>query len=271
MGANMSLPYGAWMGSELHDSLSYPDELAVEIQSYLHEIDDLLSTVSVNDVCMLFDVGAQARYSLHNEVFADLKRNDETSVESPFHVASHVLVDHGIPFDVLPANDELVPAWQLSPDDLARYAVVILPGCTHLTGCVVEVLAGYTAAGGRIILVDTPEDLFPEAQSVPAGGLAEHVAPRSRVRRITTGDLGVNTHALPDGRVSVHVVNYGLDRETSTFRRAEGVVLALPDTAGAVCRLVRPGEPDRPLDVIRGAAGSTVTLPFVDGHAVLVL
>jgi hypothetical protein len=53
MGANLTVPYGSWMGSEIEASFSLPDDLALDIQSFLKQIDPLLSAVSGNDVAVL--------------------------------------------------------------------------------------------------------------------------------------------------------------------------------------------------------------------------
>ena len=46
MGANMSLPYGSWLGTEIRNSYWAPRELVVEIGSFLKRIDHLISSTS---------------------------------------------------------------------------------------------------------------------------------------------------------------------------------------------------------------------------------
>ena len=43
MGANMTVPYGAWMGSRIEDSFYAPHELATEVQAFLADHEDLYS------------------------------------------------------------------------------------------------------------------------------------------------------------------------------------------------------------------------------------
>ena len=111
MGANMALPHGAWMGSVVQDSFSLPDALAVEIQSWLEDIDAFTSATSCNEIAVLYDIGAAAETALRREIFADNRVNDvQASVAAPYWDTIAALSDARIAYDTVPVNDSLVPA-----------------------------------------------------------------------------------------------------------------------------------------------------------------
>lgn len=150
MGANMTVPYGAWMGSEIQDAFSLPPALAREIHSFLAQVDPYLSPLSRNDVAVLYDVASNALLSLRGEVFSDNRVNDvDESVQPPFTATCAQLGTAGVPFDVVPLNDDVVPAWRFTAGDLKRYAVVVLPGDVEPPGWAREALDTYLKSGGR--------------------------------------------------------------------------------------------------------------------------
>ena len=56
MGANMTVPYGAWMGSRIEDSFYPPHDLATEMQAFLAEHEDLFSRQTCNEVAVVFSI-----------------------------------------------------------------------------------------------------------------------------------------------------------------------------------------------------------------------
>ena len=56
LGANMSVPYGSWMGSVIEDSFYAPHGLATEIQDFLADHEHLFARRTVNEVAVVFSV-----------------------------------------------------------------------------------------------------------------------------------------------------------------------------------------------------------------------
>jgi hypothetical protein len=257
MGANLTLPYGSWMGSEIRDAFSLPDGLAVEIQSFLASIDASLSTTSANDVAVLFDVGSNALLSLERHIFSDNRVNDvDEAVAVPFWDVTEQLGRSGVPFDVVAVNDDIVPAWRMSARDLARYRLVVLPGAPLLPDWAEAELERYRAAGGTVVSVDDPGQ--PAGQSSPGAALDPVLALArglTRVEVVDERDVGVNTHALDGGAVAIHLVNYRLDRERGTVLPVGPVTVRLRDWPAGTLRLVRPDGPPVDLHGTPGADG----------------
>jgi hypothetical protein len=55
-------------------------------------------------------------------VFADNRVNDTTTTCRPLLGTQREPRSHGVPFDVVAVNDDVVPSWYLTVDDLARYS-----------------------------------------------------------------------------------------------------------------------------------------------------
>ena len=262
MGANMTAPYGAWMGSEIEDAFSLPDDLAVEIQSFLKQVDPLLSTVSANDVGVIYDVASNARLALEREVFADNRVNDTNDeVTAPFWSLTAALGRAGVPFDVVAANDDVVPAWHFTAHDLARYALVVLPAGADLADWARAELEEYRAQGGAV--------LDAEAEGLHDQDVLRRASEASRVRVECATPLGVNTHALDDGRVALHLVNYDLDHEAGLLRAARDVTLRVPLLQDGPVRVTRPDGPVLELRPTMSGGVSRVVVPAIGTYAVL--
>ena len=56
LGANMSVPYGSWMGATIEDSFYAPHGLATEIQTFVADHEHLIARPTVNEVAVVFSV-----------------------------------------------------------------------------------------------------------------------------------------------------------------------------------------------------------------------
>jgi hypothetical protein len=262
MGANMTVPYGAWMGSQIQDAFSLPPALAREIQSFLAQVDPYLSPLSCNDVAVLYDVASNALLSVRREVFSDNRVNDlDESVRPPFLATCAQLAAAGVPFDVVPLNDDVVPAWRFSTNDLKRYAVVVLPGDVVPPSWAREALDTYAKSGGRVL--SWPGDADPDALL----GLCRAA---SHVELASQPPVGVNTHDVRDGEEAVHLVNYDVDEVTGTVRPAHGVRLRLRNVRCEAAELLRPEAPPTVEQVRQtDAAVAEIVVPCLASYAVV--
>ena len=61
LGVNMSVPYGAWMGSVIQDAFYPPHDLATEIQAFLAGNERLFSTGTWSEAGVVVSVGSSFR------------------------------------------------------------------------------------------------------------------------------------------------------------------------------------------------------------------
>ena len=251
MGANMALPYGAWMGSVVEDSFSLPDALAVEIQSWLEAIDGFTSARSGNEIAVLYDVGANAEIALRRQIFADNRFNDVAGdVAAPYWELIAALADARLAYDTVPVNDSVVPAPRIAGSDLGRYRLVILAGCTKLEPWAHAVLSDYVRQGGQVLVVGAANwgEKGDRITRLDGASAAAREAARFQSFAVATGGpVAVNTHATGSpGAFVLQVVNYGLDARTGAIAPLTDVELALPQSItglrchrpdGAVVRL----------------------------------
>ena len=208
LGANMSVPYGAWMGSVIEDSFWAPHELCVEIQTFLADHEDLYSWRTYAETAVVYSVESNFEGAAR-ERFADNRLNLSTGALSPFAEACAALSAAAQPYDVVFFPDGALRADELTVDDLAQYRTVVLPGVTALTSHQRDLLAAYEAAGGR--LVDS--DAF-DATADP------------QLRIDPAADVAVNVQHVARG-AAVHVVHYGYDEALDAVPRLDRLSLEL--------------------------------------------
>ena len=274
MGANMALPYGAWMGSVVQDSFSLPDALAVEIQSWLEHIDGFTSAASANEIAVLYDIGAEAETALRRQIFSDNRFNDvQASVAAPYWDMIAALSDARIAYDTVPVTDSLVPAPRITEAKLRRYRLLVLAGCTKLEPWARDVLDAYLSGGGHLLVVGKSNWTGQDDHVVHVSGTQEAV--REAVRHqdfvlTTSGRVAINSHDNgKPGAFVLQIVNYDLDETAGTLTAVDDLELLLPDTIGEL----RCHRPDAPLvrlwpQSMRNGRNRFV-LPAVKGHAVL--
>ena len=281
-GANMSVPYGSWMGATIQDSFWAPHDLLVEVQDFIAETEELRSAQSANEVVVCYSVVSSAEAVNSADRGDNLLNARDESVEVPFRQATETLSKSSIPFDVLMLTDGGLAGDRIDVDELTRYATVLLPGCWWLTDHQVTVLLVYLDAGGHVV---TTGDVGTNRSSPGRDRLRAHPGLRQAGGGNIVDDLpggpqvgcdhplAVNLHQLPDGGVAVHLVNYDHDDETDRVRPLRGVRLSvrLSSNPSTNAKLIVPGRPSQ--DLAATCVGGVYTLELdIDGpYAVVVL
>ena len=213
LGINMSVPYGAWMGSVIEDSFWAPHDLNVEIQDFITDNERLYSTETFSEVAVLFSI--QSAY--------DWEEHRGWKERFPFWSTVDGIVDQHQPFDVVVLPEGKLREDWITSGDLSRYRTLVLPECTFLTPTQVEALRGYLEHGGHVIATGElgsnldPSDrgsLFghPHLMRSTAVGAQDFMGGPQVV--IDPGvDLAVNIHKVGDKEAAVHVIRYDYDEE----------------------------------------------------------
>src|SRR3954467_15806347 len=133
LGANMTVPYGAWMGSVIEDAFYAPHELCVEIQSFLADHERLFSRRTYAEVAVVYSVRSVSELVARRDSLSDNRVNASRDVEIPFVDACRTLSDARQPYDVVFFPEGELRPDTLTGDDLAQYRTLVLPECHHLT------------------------------------------------------------------------------------------------------------------------------------------
>jgi hypothetical protein len=235
-GANMTVPYGAWMGSTIQDSYSPPDHLATEIQTFLAEHNHLFSRRSLNNVAVVFSVES-TRESIGRADASDniLNARDE-SVQVPYRIVAAGLAAEAVPFDVVLFPDGVTAPDRVGPESLSRYETVIVPDCWSLTANQARVLGAYLDQGGRVVVVDRfGENLPVDEQTALLSHPGICRATATDVEALQPGGpqvtvsapLGVNIHRLADGWAAVHLVDFDYDAGSDAVQWRRDVELGV--------------------------------------------
>jgi hypothetical protein len=279
-GANMTVPYGAWMGSTIEDSFHPPHDLVVEVQSFLAEHDRLYSKESAHELAVVYSVASTRELIGQADASDNLTNARDASVRVPYRVAVESLAGASVPFDVVLFPDGETAPDRVDPTALTRYRTVVLPDCFELTARQAKALTECLGAGTELVVTDRFAENLPDeerqallahpgvrsAAADDAAALTPH-GPQVQVSE----PLGVNLHRLDDG-VAVHLVNYDHDRDA--VRRTGEVTVSVRLGGATVPRaaVYRPadGEPSA-LPVSTRDDVHEVTLPGVGVYAVVEL
>jgi hypothetical protein len=216
-GANMTVPYGAWMGSTIQDSYSPPHHLATEIQTFLAEHDHLYSRRSLNDVAVVFSVESTRELIGRADASDNILNARDESVQVPYRIVTEGLAADAVPFDVVLFPDGVTAPDRVGVESLSRYQTVIVPDCWSLTANQARVLGAYLDQGGRVVVVDRFGETLPADEQT---ALLSHPgvcrASATDVEALQPGGpqvtvsapLGVNIHRLADGWAAVHLVDF---------------------------------------------------------------
>jgi hypothetical protein len=224
LGANMTVPYGAWMGSRIEDAFYPPHEVAVEVQRFLADNDELFSTKTYNDAAVVFSVESNLELISRQDSPDNVRNRRDESVEVPYRRVSAELAAASIPFDVIMFPDGVTAADRVDVEALRGYVTVILPACVHLTPGQASAMRQYLDDGGLTVVVGglamnlPPEERdavtrHPNARTAEVGNV-DRLLPDERQLRISgsgTEGVGVNIARLADGSAAVHLVNYAYD------------------------------------------------------------
>lgn len=185
-----------------------------------------------------------------------------------------ILEERHFPYDVLFLGDGELATEMVLPEELQRYAAILLPPL-HKAQAAEEGLAAYKAGGGKIIRVE-PSSLGRLAENLQQMGV------RSGLDTDAPPTLSLFPYLTPWGGV-VHLVNYDYDYSRHEFRRQTNIRLRLSlpagikaeDVAGLTLKLVTPDAKDQSVETIlpwtlEGGA-ITFTVPEVYSYSVAVL
>src|ERR1051325_7201004 len=189
LGANMSVPYGAWMGSVIQDSFHPPHELCVEIQKFLADHEFLYSHRTSSETAVVYSVETEFQRESGRGIFADNRYNQQTSEVGLFWQVCETLSDAAQPYDVLFFPDDNLRPDTLAAETLRQYQTIVLPDCRYLTQAQSKVLRDYVAKGGYLLVLgELGTNLSVEEQ--------EAILKHRGTRRITNS-LGFNLSWLP--------------------------------------------------------------------------
>jgi hypothetical protein len=226
LGANMSVPYGSWMGSVIEDSFYAPHGLATEIQGFLADHESLFARQTVNDVAVVFSVESTRELIGRADASDNTTNARDESVVVPYRVVTSTLAGSAVPFDVVIWSDGVTAPDRASAEALARYSTVVLPDVHALTDLQVEALSGYLAGGGTVVVTDRTAEGLPrhaEVRTAGAATLAELV-PHGRQVELPV-PVAANLQLLADGSYALHLVNYDYDVAADAVRAVPDVPL----------------------------------------------
>lgn len=237
LGANMSVPYGAWMGSVEQDAFDPPHALSVEIQDFLAANEALFSRETWNEVAVVYSVESEFQR-------ANPRGGNTQDGEIPFWQVTNALCDDAVLYDVV-----MFPEGELRPDsvqveDFAQYKTVILPDCFYLTPTQAQILAVVLDTGTRLVVLgELGANLPPETMHAVlkhpnlirverSHVFAIDDLPEGPQVRITPAiDVAINVQRV-DGGAAVHLIRYAYDetRDQTPVLPELTVEIRLPST-----------------------------------------
>jgi hypothetical protein len=250
LGVNMSVPYGAWMGSKIHDAMWAPHEETVVIQDFLADHEQLFARGTVNDTAVVFSVESNF-FEVVEEIYLSKKaagdNGEAGSRATAFQRAAHAIGISGRPFDVVMFHDGRLRDDDASAATLSRYSRVVLPDAHSLTPRQVDAVLGYLEGGGSVTVTGRlgatepgtrVDDIRTHARtSVADAHDAGALVPGTAQVEIAAPRVATNLQSVSEGRVALHVVNYDYDEtaDATVVARDVEVAVRLPfETARAV-------------------------------------
>jgi len=256
LGANMSVPYGAWMGSVIQDSFNPPHELCVEIQSFLADYENLFSHRTYSETAVVYSVETEFQRESGRGIFADNRYNTDTSEIGPFWQACEALSDSVQPYDVLFFPDGDLRPDTLKSEDLSQYRTLILPDCCYLTNRQSKLLFDYLQNGGRLIVMG---ELGANEPSAEGDAILNHQGTRhveigaafdlnwlsfdQQLKLSVPADIAINLQRVESG-VAIHILRYDYDSQQDKVPALDKLHLdlRLPGNFGSL-EVFSPGEP----------------------------
>jgi hypothetical protein len=249
MGANMSVPYGAWMGSVVEDAFYAPHDLATEIQTFVADHEDLYGgDPTWAEVGVVYGITSNMKRRAEVELPSDNRENvlPETDVLA-FDQVSRVLAAAAQPYDVLVFPDGALRPDALEPADLAAYRTLVVPACERLTPRQAELLETFAEAGGRLVVLgDLGSNLGGRTASLlardgvvrgePFGFSLDMLAAGPQVGVVDgTTDVALTLQRVGDA-AALHLIRYDYDETFDRVPSLDRLVLdlRLPFRAGVV-------------------------------------
>jgi hypothetical protein len=281
MGVNLSVPYGAWMGSVIQDSFYAPHELAREISTFLADHDHLFSRRSYNEVAVVFSVESTRELISRQDQSDNVHNARDESIEVPYRVVTSVLANMAVPFDVVLFPDAVTAPDRVTGADLTGYATVVLPDCAFLTRGQAGALEEYLASGGSAVVVGRLGANLPSEQrdALLAHPRVRRCEPREivgamphgrQVAMSISGDVAANVQRLADGSAALHLINYAYDADNDRISPATAVevTVRLPFEPGAAT-LVTPDGGVQPVDIEVADGVTTVAVDELGVYAIV--
>jgi hypothetical protein len=223
LGASMSVPYGAWMGSVIQDSFHPPHELCAEIQTFLADHEFLYSRRTASEAAVVYSVETEFQRESGRGIFADNRYNVETSEIGPFWQACEALSSAVQPYDVLFFPDGELRPDSLKPENLKQYRTLILPDCRYLTEAQARLLQAYLENDGRLLVMGDLGANLPQEEraailghsgtrQVEVGASFDlHWLPFERQAQLSVpADIAIHLQRVEQG-VAVHIIQYDYD------------------------------------------------------------
>jgi hypothetical protein len=214
LGINMSVPYGAWMGSVIEDSFWAPHGLVVEIQDFIADHEQVLySTETYSETAVAFSVQSSFDY-LEERGYGQ---------RFPFWFVCDGLVAAKQPFDVVMLPEGKLRPDTITPEALGKYRTLILPDCSFLTSAQAHAVCGFLERGGRVIVTgDLGLNLSDEARrdllAHPLMLRATQVRPEDlaggpQVICDSETDMAINIAKIGDKEAAIHLIRYDYDED----------------------------------------------------------
>ncbi len=225
LGANMSVPYGAWMGSVIQDSFNPPHDLCVEIQKFLADHENLYSHKTASETAVVYSVETEFQRESGRGIFADNRYNQETSEVGLFWQVCESLSDTAQPYDVLFFPDGDLRTDTLQAESVRQYRTIILPDCRYLTEAQSHLLRDYLQTGGYLLVLgELARNLPAEERDAILKHRGTHQITNSvgfaiswlpgepQVRVEPATDLAINMQRV-DAGLAIHLIRYAYDFE----------------------------------------------------------
>ena len=225
LGANMSVPYGAWMGSVIQDSFNPPHELCVEIQTFLADHEHLYSHQTASETAVVYSVETEFQRESGRGIFADNRYNQDTSEVGLFWQVCEALSDAAQPYDVLFFPDGDLRPDTLTSENLRQYQTVILPDCRYLTKAQSQLLHNFLERGGYLLVMG---ELGTNLSMAEQETILKHRGTRQiknsigfklswlpvepQLRLLRSPDLAINLQKVETG-IALHIIRYDYDFE----------------------------------------------------------
>jgi hypothetical protein len=282
MGASMSVPYGAWMGSVIEESFWPPHELCTEIQDWLARHDALFSSESAATVGVVFSVESNFVLEAHDRPRPDNTINAVGENKLPFWVVCERLSRALQPYDVVFFPEGTLRVDELTVEDLVRYRTLVLPHCHVLTERQAQLLAAYLDAGGHVVALGPLGANLKRRQRsiVETHPHTDHLEVRNpSVTSIVSEpqievdgslDGALHLQRVADG-VAVHLIRYDYDDTAGEVPLLGELTLkiALDETFGSVEGFGAPAPPE--VDLTRQGPVHELRLRNVPLYSIVLL
>ncbi len=164
-GINMCVPYGGWMGNEIPDAFFPPLDVAVQVQNFLADNEELISRKSGANVKIFYSFPSYMSrepsslfctklvYDSPEDLLSyRMEMQDDAYVRMNFWEAISKLQQNKVNYDtgLLPDGDLVQD--KFSEQELKGYELIILPGCSIMTQKQADVIEKYAMDGGKVLL-----------------------------------------------------------------------------------------------------------------------